>query len=114
MHATSARTVLLTGATGTWGRATLRAFCETPDVTVRAFALPSAVDRELLEEFADMRNLEISWGDLTRYEDVLRAVTAVDVVLHVGAVVSPQADENPALARRVNIGSMQTAIVSTP
>jgi nucleoside-diphosphate-sugar epimerase len=110
MVSDSRRTVLLTGATGNWGRATLRAFRQHPELVVRAFAMPTATDRDVLDEFRDMTNLQIAWGDLTRYEDVLAAVTGVDVVLHVGAVVSPYADENPALARRVNIGSMQNII----
>lgn len=107
---TKPRTVLLTGATGNWGTATLRAFREHPDITVRAFALATAADRSALAEFADMENLEIVWGDLTRYEDVRGAIAGVDVILHVGAVVSPLADISPDLARRVNIGSMQNII----
>ena len=46
------RTVLLTGATGNWGRATLRQFRERPDIRVRAFALPSRSDDAVLAEFA--------------------------------------------------------------
>lgn len=57
-----------------------------------------------------MENLEVVWGDLTHYPDVLKAVSGVDYVLHVGAVVSPLADIAPDLARRVNIGSMQNII----
>ena len=104
------RRVLLTGATGNWGRVTLSAFREHPEYAVRAFALPSATDRAVIAEYNDMENLEVYWGDLTRYGDVARAVDGVDVVLHVGAVVSPLADANPGLARRVNVGSMQNII----
>lgn len=104
------RRVLLTGATGNWGRATLRAFRERPDLVVRAFALPGATDRAVLTEFEGMENLEVFFGDLTNYADVQRSIDGVDVILHVGAVVSPLADENPQLARRVNIGSMQNII----
>lgn len=107
---TSPRTALLTGASGNWGRATLHEFRARPDIRVRAFAQPTPRDKEVLAEFADMPNLDIAWGDLTNYEDVARAIEGVDVILHVGAVVSPLADENPALARRVNIGSMQNII----
>ena len=107
---TRPRTILLTGATGNWGTATLRAFREQPGVTVRAFVRQTAEDRAALAEFDDMENLEIVWGDLVKFEDVNRAVTGVDVILHVGAVVSPLADISPALARRVNIGSMQNII----
>ena len=104
------RTVLLTGATGNWGRATLRQFRERPDIRVRAFALPSRSDDAVLAEFAGMPNLEVVRGDLTSFGDVAAAIAGVDVVLHVGAVVSPFADERPDLARRVNIGSMQNII----
>ena len=104
------RRVLLTGATGNWGRATLRAFRERPDVVVRAFALDTEADRAVLAEFSDMENLEIRFGDLTRYDDVVRAVDGVSLVLHVAAVVSPLADANPALAHRVNIGAIQNLV----
>ncbi|MFV0286764.1 MAG: NAD-dependent epimerase/dehydratase family protein [Demequina sp.] len=105
-----ARCTLLTGATGNWGRATLRELRSYPEIKVRAFAQATPRDREVLAEFAEMRNLEVVWGDLTRYDDVARAIDGVDVVLHVAAVVSPFADEHPELARRVNIGSMQHLI----
>jgi nucleoside-diphosphate-sugar epimerase len=104
------RRVLLTGATGNWGRATLRELRDRGTVDVVAFAMPTPQDRSVLEEFSDMENLTIVWGDLTNYEDVVRAVEGVDVILHVGAVVSPLADRSPKLAWRVNVGSMQNII----
>lgn len=104
------RRVLLTGATGNWGRATLRELRERDAVDVVAFAMPTDADRAVLREFADMPNLEIAWGDLTKYDDVVAAIAGVDTILHVGAVVSPLADAQPRLARRVNVGSMQNII----
>jgi nucleoside-diphosphate-sugar epimerase len=104
------RTVLLTGATGNWGRAALREFRRHPALRVRAFALEAHAHDAVLGEFSDMENLEVFFGDLTNYADVARAISGVDVVLHVGAVVSPLADQQPALAHRVNVGSMQNII----
>jgi nucleoside-diphosphate-sugar epimerase len=104
------RRVLLTGATGNWGRATLRELRERDAVDVVAFAMPTDADRAVLGEFADMSQLRIAWGDLTRYDDVVAAIDGVDTILHVGAVVSPLADAQPRLARRVNVGSMQNII----
>jgi nucleoside-diphosphate-sugar epimerase len=104
-------TVLLTGATGNWGRAALRVFAERADrVKVLAFALPTETDRAALAEFKDMENLEVVWGDLTDCTAVEAAVRRADYVLHVGAVVSPFADANPELARKVNIGSMRNIV----
>lgn len=107
---TARRRVLLTGATGNWGRATLRELLSRDKVDVVAFAMPTEGDRRVLAEFAGRGRLEIFWGDLTRYEDVARAIAGVDTILHVGAVVSPLADAYPRLARRVNVGSMQNII----
>jgi len=104
------RRILLTGATGNWGRATLRELRERDTVDVVAFAQPTPRDKELLLEFAGMRNLTVAWGDLTVYADVAAAMADIDTVLHVGAVVSPLADAHPLLARRVNVGSMQNII----
>jgi nucleoside-diphosphate-sugar epimerase len=104
------RRVLLTGATGNWGRATLRELRERDVVDVVAFAMPTDADRTVLREFEGMSNLRVAWGDLTRYEDVVAAIEGVDTILHVGAVVSPLADAHPRLARRVNVGSMQNIV----
>jgi nucleoside-diphosphate-sugar epimerase len=104
------RRILITGATGNWGRATLRAFRERPEYQVVAFAKNTPSDRASLDEFRDMPNLEVAWGDLTSYPDVERAVVGVDVILHVGAVVSPLADQHPKLAHQVNVGSMQNIL----
>ncbi|MEI5583575.1 MULTISPECIES: NAD-dependent epimerase/dehydratase family protein [unclassified Agromyces] len=103
--------VLLTGATGNWGRAALREFAQRADrVSVVAFAMRTERDRAALAEFDGMENLEIVWGDLTDPVAVATAVRDVDIVLHVGAVVSPLADEQPELAHRVNVGSMRNII----
>lgn len=103
--------VLLTGATGNWGQAILRAFRQRADAfEVTALALPTDKDRAVLAEFADMANLEVVWGDLRDYAVIESCVARVDYVLHIGAVVSPLADERPELARDVNIGSMRNII----
>jgi nucleoside-diphosphate-sugar epimerase len=106
----SRRRVLLTGATGSWGRATLRELRRRDAVDVVAFAQRTAADRRVLREFRDMANLRVVWGDLTSYDDVSRAVVGVHGVLPVGAVVSPLADTHPELAWRVNVGSMRNLV----
>lgn len=96
-------TVFLTGATGTMGWAGLQELLKYPDnYNIRILARPSKKNRERLAPLSEQ--IEIVWGDLTNYEDVLRGVTGADIVLHVGGMVSPQADHRPKTTRRINIG----------
>ncbi len=97
-------TVFLTGATGTMGWAGLQellAHKEENNYVIRILARPSKKNKEKLAPLAD--KIEIVWGDLARYEDVLRGVAGSDIVLHVGGMVSPQADYKPRATRKVNI-----------
>ncbi|TXN29500.1 NAD-dependent epimerase/dehydratase family protein [Lacisediminihabitans profunda] len=103
--------VLLTGATGNWGRAVLREFRTRADrIEVVALARRTPRDDAVLLEFHDMDTLTVIRGDLLDDAVVESCVSRVDLVLHVGGVVSPAADEHPDLARAVNIGSMRTII----
>ncbi len=95
-------TVFLTGATGTMGQAGMKEILRYPDrYRLRILARPSNKNKQLLRPY--IGQVEIIWGDLTRYEDVLRGVTGSDIVLHTGGMVSPQADYRPRLTRETNI-----------
>ncbi len=97
-------TVFLTGATGTMGWAGLQellAHQAENNYVIRILARPSQKNKEKLAPLAD--KIEIIWGDLANYDDVLRGVTGSDIVLHVGGMVSPQADYKPRATRKVNI-----------
>jgi len=95
------RQVFLTGATGNWGRRVLREFADRADrFDVVALVLPTRREREVIGEFRDMPNLRVEWDDLTDYGAVERWVRGSDYVLHVGALVSPEADDQPELTHR--------------
>ncbi len=97
-------TVFLTGATGTMGWAGLQellAHKEENDYVIRILARPSETNKKKLAKYAD--EIEIIWGDLTNYDDILRGVSGSDIVLHVGGMVSPQADYKPRATRKVNL-----------
>ncbi|MBL7624786.1 NAD(P)-dependent oxidoreductase [Frankia sp. AgB1.8] len=105
------RRVFLTGATGNWGRRVLREFAARADrFDVVALVLPTRGERAAIAEFADLPNLRVVWGDLTDYDAVERCVRGSDYVLHVGAIVSPQADDQPELTHRVNVGGTRNII----
>jgi len=106
----SRKRVFLTGATGNMGRAGLEALLERGDrFEVVALVLPTAEDRRIIAPFIK-RGVEVIWGDLTCYEDVLQGVTGADYVLHVGGMVSPLADAHPELTMKVNVGAVQNIV----
>lgn len=103
--------VLLTGATGVMGSAALPLVVSHPDeVDLRLFALPTPSDRKKLAPYLSKSNVSVTWGDLTQYGDVKRALEGVDMVIHLAAMVSPQADWNPQKTILVNIGAMKNII----
>ncbi len=105
--------VFLTGATGGMGTAGMRELLKdaaTQDLVI--LARPSERNRGTLAELADRSGVVIQWGDLTDYDDVLRCVRGADVVLHVAALVSPEADYHPRRAMEVNYGSTMNILTA--
>jgi nucleoside-diphosphate-sugar epimerase len=102
------KTIFLTGASGNMGGATLRELLQRSDrFRVKALVLPNHRNAPAmnLKRHADHPDLEIVWGDLTNYDDVLRGVAGADQVLHIGGLVSPAADRVPGLTMKVNVGA---------
>jgi len=107
---TSKKRIFLTGASGNMGRAALEELLQRDDrFQVTALALPTRKDRLILAPYQD-RGLNVIWGDLTCYEDVLQGVNAADYVLHVGGMVSPLADTMPELTMKVNVGGAENIV----
>ena len=101
----TSRRILLTGATGNMGSATLDAFAARDhDVAIRALALPSERAHPVVQRYSKDRAVEFVWGDLRDKAQVKAAVDGCDMVLHVGGLVSPLADHHPELTMAVNVG----------
>ena len=97
------KTIFITGATGNMGWAGFTELCRKKDrFRIRILARPSRKNRKMLRPYKDDPDVEIVWGDLTSYDDVLAGVTGADYVLHVGGMVSPAADYFPEKTLRVN------------
>ncbi len=101
--------VFLTGATGTMGWAAVQEFLGRTDrFELTVLARPSDKNRKLLAPVEGKIN--IVWGDLTNYDDVLRGVSGADYVLHVGGLVSPSTDYYPNRTRRVNVAAAENVV----
>lgn len=77
---------------------------------LRVLVRPSAKNKAFMSRYEHDAALEIVWGDLCCYDDILRCVTGADYVLHVGAFVSPEADKLPQRSLEVNLGSTMNII----
>jgi nucleoside-diphosphate-sugar epimerase len=105
------RHVLVTGATGNWGRFVLREFAQRAErFEVTALVCPSARERAVIRDLPAPADLRVAWGDLTDYKTVEPAVRGADFVLHLGALVSPLADDFPELTWRVNVEGVRNVI----
>ena len=104
------KVVFITGASGKMGLEALKQLLSRSSrFRVRALVRPSQKNRDLMKIY-NSPALEIIWGDLTSYKDILRGVTGADYVLHIGAMVSPAADRDPEKTLYTNIGSTLSII----
>lgn len=112
------KVVFLTGATGNMGWAGFMELHSRSDrFVVRLLARRSKKNEKKLRPYLDDPSVEIVWGDLMNYDDVLRGVTGADYVLHVGGMVSPAADYYPEKTLKVNVQSSENvakAVLAQP
>lgn len=105
------RRILLTGATGAWGRVTLTALRQHADhLAITALVLPTRDQDAAAEEIGEPGAVRVVRGDLTDAPLMARLVTEADLVVHLGGMVSPAADQDPVRTRRVNVGTMRNIV----
>lgn len=105
--------VLLTGPTGTVGRAFLKEFRKGKfyrRISLSVLARDSRKNRKILKPYVDNYGVTVHWGDLSSKEDAFAAVKDVDCVLHIGGIVSPAADYDPDKTMRINVGGTENII----
>lgn len=99
--------VLLTGAFGNVGLSTLDELL-LKKFDVRILDIKNPKNEKIAQDYHD--RVEIVWGDLRNHADVERAISGVDIVIHVGAIIPPLADEKPEFAYQVNVGGTKNII----
>jgi len=104
------KTVFLTGATGNMGWAGFQELYKRAKHNIRILTRESRKNHKLLDRYAADPSVTVIWGDLTRYEDVLRGVAGADYVLHVGGMVSPAADYYPEKTYEVNVAAAENVV----
>lgn len=102
------RRVALTGATGIMGSATLREMLHRHGhYQIKILARDTPRNRHKMSGPLATGEVEVIWGDLTDRESVAALVRDVDIILHIGGMVSPAADRFPEECYRVNTTAMR-------
>ena len=94
--------VLLTGALGNVGQNTLRQLIAR-DHDVTCFDLPNSSNKKIFAKLSRKLHFKMIWGNILQKEDVDKAVDQKECIIHLAAIIPPLSDQNPELARRVNV-----------
>ena len=105
-------TVFLTGGTGVMGSAVITELSHHLDlINLRLLfhkrAIPSSISNIIKN---NKSSIEVINGDLRNYDTILKCITGADYVLHVGGMVSPNADTFPYETQEINIGGMKNIV----
>ncbi|MFO7835498.1 MAG: NAD(P)-dependent oxidoreductase [Candidatus Thorarchaeota archaeon] len=101
--------VLLTGAFGNVGESTLESL-HYHGHDICCFDLPNKRNRQRAEKLCMEFEFDIFWGDIRDYSEVSQALGGKDAVIHLAAIIPPQADRNPQLAKEVNVGGTKNLV----
>lgn len=93
--------ILLTGASGTVGLEVLRQLYEQKEkYEITVFDLKTDKSKRRLAPFR--KDIRIIYGNICNQHDLTKASMGQDIVLHLAAIIPPNADENPDLTHKVN------------
>ena len=99
--------ILITGAFGNVGRSTLNEILKR-GYQVKIFERNTFKNRLWAKKYKG--KAQIILGDILNIRDVGKAVSGVDIVVHLAAVIPPLADRKPGLAEYINIGGTENII----
>lgn len=106
------KTVLITGGTGTFGRAFVARLLTVPEVTkIIVFSRDELKQSELQSKYPNEKRLRYFIGDIRDVERLKRAFEGVDIVVHAAALKQvPATEYNPFEAVKTNIIGSQNVV----
>jgi len=92
------------------GSKALNALLKDEGNVVTVLVLPTEKDKKLIEPYAGNERVHVKLGDLVNPADVEACVKGTDVVLHLGALISPDGDYFPEKEMHINYGGTLNVI----
>jgi nucleoside-diphosphate-sugar epimerase len=90
------KTVFLLGASGSMGGETFKELLRRKDrFDLKLLLRPSKKNKKNFKKYDGQPGIQIIWGDIRNYEDVLKGVTGADYVLNAVALIPAYADHVP-------------------
>lgn len=100
--------VLLTGAAGGVGFEVLKQLHTAKNYKITVFDLETSHSKKAFSTFKN--EVDVIYGDITNVEEVNKACVEKDVVIHLAAIIPPEADDKPELSNRVNVGGTENLL----
>jgi nucleoside-diphosphate-sugar epimerase len=100
--------ILLTGASGTVGREVLRQLHESRQFDITVFDIKTKKSIKTLSSFS--KNIKIIYGNIAEKNDIKKACSKKDFVIHLAALIPPLADKKPVLAHNINVKGTKNLI----
>ncbi len=104
----SQKSVLLTGASGTVGYEVLKQLVKIPNLRITVFDKETKVSIEKLSPFKD--RVKLIYGDISKLADLEKIVFNQNYVIHLAAIIPPAADDNPDIAKKVNVDGTRNLV----
>jgi nucleoside-diphosphate-sugar epimerase len=101
--------ILLTGPFGNVGESTLDELLRR-GYDVRCFDKVTRHNKKIQKLMSKKGEFETIWGDIRNKEQVQEIVKDVDYIIHLAAVIPPEADEKIEYANEVNVGGMKNIV----
>lgn len=99
--------VLLTGAFGTLGVATIDELLRQGH-RVRCLDISNSANQKIAKRFGS--SIEVIWGDVTNPESVNQAVQGCEAVIHNAAVIPPGTEIHPERVEKINVEGTRNVI----
>jgi len=112
MEGIGEREILITGGTGTLGKALTRELIKDNSYKgIRIFSRDEEKHRVMREEFGNNKRISYLVGDVADKDRLFRAMNGVDIVIHTAAMKQvPACEENPIEAVKTNINGTVNVI----